>query len=300
VDDAIAAVRRFSRFYTRRIGVLREGLNGTSLRLPLARIVWELAQEAPLRSRALAARLGIDPGQLSRLLAELQTAGLVARTADPADGRAERVALTQGGRAAYDVLDAHSQAEIGTLLAPLAPPARQDLMAAFDLARAILGDEDRSVVLRQPQAGDMGWVVQRHGALYAAEYGWDARFEALVARIAADFIEQSDDRARGFVGWRDGARAGCAFVTRADDVTAKLRLVLVEPWARGSGLGRALLHAAMGFARDAGYARMTLWTNSPLTAARRLYEREGFALVAAEPVHAFGHAMDSEVWERAL
>lgn len=302
LDRQIAAVRRFSRFYTSRLGVLREGLLDSPYALTEARVLYELANGTDLGAAALARLLDLDPGYLSRILRRFEAEGLLERDPVPADGRRTALRLTDAGRAAFAVLDAGSRGQIRALLERLAAPARQRLVAAMQAVETLLdGEATPSWLLRPLAPGDGGWVVARHGALYAQEYGWNAEFEALVAEIVAGFLRAHDPACEG--GWiaeRDGVNVGSVFVVRQDAHTGKLRLVLVEPEMRGQGIGRRLVRHAMEFARGAGYARMTLWTNDVLLAARRLYEQAGFVCTAREPYTGFGKDLVSETWERDL
>ncbi|MDE2334828.1 MAG: GNAT family N-acetyltransferase [Rhodospirillales bacterium] len=304
LDEAVAAVRRFSRFYTRRIGVLQEGLLGGPLSLPEGRLVWELAQGEEQTAARLAATLALDPGYVSRLLRTLEERGFIARSASPRDARETLIALAPEGRAAYAEINARVQQEVGAMLAGLVPDARSRLVAALAYIERLLGDgpEPRvPYILRPPRIGDLGLVVARQAALYASEYGWNGEFEALLAEIAAAFIRNFDPaRERCWIAERGGEMVGSVFVVRADDELAKLRMLYVEPAARGLGIGARLVEECLAFARAAGYRRMTLWTNDILTAARHIYERAGFRLVQAERHHSFGHDLVGENWERDL
>lgn len=300
----VDAVRTFNRFYTRRIGVLREGLHGSAFSLPEARVLFELAHRPKPIAVDLARELDLDPGYLSRLLRGLMRRGLVARAAAADDRRRNVLWLTDQGRAAFAALDAASRAEVHGLLAPLAACDQDRLVASMGAVRGLLDDPRRpsaAYSLRPHRPGDIGWVVGRHGALYASEYGWDERFEALVARIAADFIDGYEaSRERCWIAERDGERVGSAFLVRASDEVARLRLLLVEPRARGLGIGARLIEECLAFARGAGYREVTLWTNDILHAARRLYERAGFRLTASEPHRSFGHDLVGQTWATAL
>jgi DNA-binding MarR family transcriptional regulator/GNAT superfamily N-acetyltransferase len=295
----VAAIRAFNRFYTARVGALRDGLLATAHPLPEARVLYELGQVESIDFAALRRALDLDAGYLSRLLARLEGQRLVRRERAPDDGRRQLVALTRRGEDAYRTLDRRSAAEIGTLLDGLAGDDRHRLLDALDTVRTILDAAPRpdAFVLRDPQPGDYGWVVQRHGALYAEEYGWDDTFEALVARIVADYANEHDaGRERAWIAEAAGRPVGCVFCVRAGEHTAKLRLLLVEPSARGMGIGQALVDACVAFARAAGYTRLVLWTNDVLAGARRLYERAGFELTTAEPYRGFGHDLVGEDW----
>ena len=304
LDEAIAAIRGFSRFYTRRIGVLQEGLLGGKLSLPEGRIIWELAQtEGPTAAR-LAAALSLDPGYLSRLLRGLEERKLIVRSASPRDARETLIALTEAGRDAYVAINARSQAEVGAMLASLPPAERACLVGALGLVERLLGDAAPPrvpYILRPPRSGDLGFVVHRQAALYAQEYGWNGEFEALLAEIVAAFIKNFDAaRERCWIAEREGEIVGCVFIVRASGKLAKLRMLYVEPSARGLGIGARLVEECLAFARACGYRRMTLWTNDVLTAARRIYQRAGFLLVASERHRSFGHDLVGENWERDL
>jgi DNA-binding MarR family transcriptional regulator/GNAT superfamily N-acetyltransferase len=298
----VAAVREFNRFYTNVIGLLREGLVDTPHSLTEARILFELAREDAVEAAHLRSWLDIDAGYLSRLLARFEDDGLVSRTRSPADGRRQVIGLTAAGRAVFTDLDARSSDQIRALLAALGPAGRQRLTGAMATIREIVepGPPPAAFVLRPPAPGDLGWVVQRHGALYAAEYGWDASFEALVARIVADYAGRGDRGESAWIAELAGEPAGCAFCLRKDATTAQLRLLLVEPRARGLGLGGRLVAECVSFARRAGYRELVLWTNDVLHAARRIYQRAGFQLAASEPHHSFGHDLVGQDWRLPL
>ncbi len=302
--DQVAAVRRFNRFYTRQMGLLDDGLLQSPYSLTEVRVLYEIAHRTAPTASAIAQELGLDPGYLSRLLQRLRKAGLVTATAATGDRRERLLGLTPRGRRTFSALDARSSREVALLLGRLAPASRQRLLSSMRRVETTLSpraEPARQVALREPGPGDLGWVVQRHGELYAAEYEWNEEFETLVARIVADFAAGHDPRReRVWIAELDGVRAGSVFLVRQSDAVAKLRLLLVEPWARGHGLGRALVEACVGFARKAGYRTLTLWTNSVLDAARRLYQQAGFHLVATEPHRSFGQDLTSETWELAL
>ncbi len=303
-DRRIAAVRRFNRYYTQRIGVLDEGLLRSPFSLTEARVLYELAHCDRPTASELARELHLDRGYLSRILRSFRRQGLIDRARAATDGRRSHLSLTIAGEAAFAPLDRRSRDEIAALLAPLADRAQHRLVTAMRqieelLDPAAVGKE--RIVLRPPDPGDIGWVAARHGAIYAAEYGFDARFEALVAEIAAGFVTHFDaERERCWIAQVDGEPVGSVFLVRDTDSVAKLRLLFVEPAARGRGLGRLLVGECIDFARAAGYRTITLWTQSVLLAARHLYEAAGFRLVRTEPHHSFGHALVGEYWERAL
>lgn len=301
LDQRIDEVRRFNRFYTRQIGVLREGLLDSPFSLTEARVLYELAQRKTSTATELSNELGLDPGYLSRILRSFGKQGLLQKQPSPTDGRQSVLTLTEQGDVAFDLINTRSHHEIGTLLAWLADEEQERLVKAMQTITTLLSDPpERRVpyLLRPHQPGDMGWVVQRHGALYATEYGWNEQFEALVARIVAGFIDHFDPQhERCWIAERDGENAGSVFLVKQSDAIAKLRLLLVEPKARGLGIGSRLVEECIRFARQAGYAKITLWTNSVLVAARHIYERAGFSLVHAEPHHSFGHDLVGETWE---
>lgn len=302
----IEAVRRFNRFYTRQIGLLEDGLLRTRFSLPEARVVYELAHQAEATATSLREQLGLDAGYLSRILRGLQARRLVERRPSRMDRRRLLLSLTEEGQAAFGELNAASRRQVGDLLAGLDDAARQRLVASMEEVERLLGatPEPRvPYILRPHQAGDMGWVVQRHGVLYREEYGWDASFEALVAEIVAGFLRGFDARReRCWIAEREGQNVGSVFVVRHPERegVAKLRLLLVEPSARGLGIGQRLVRECTRFARQAGYHTLTLWTNSVLHAARRIYQAEGYRLVAEERHHSFGHDLVAETWELAL
>ena len=299
-SDRVASVRAFNRFYTRVIGVLDEGLLRTPYSLTEARVLYELqARPGALDVGELRDAVAIDAGYLSRILARFDEQGLVRREPSGADARRRLVRLTRRGRAEAGTLDRRSATEAGALLAGLGDGEQRRLLDGMHSIRSTLdGDAGaRATLLREPGPGDLGWIVQRHGAVYAEEYGWDQRFETLVARIVADFAEQRDPRReRAWIAEVDGDPAGCVLSVRRDDETAQLRLLLVEPWARGMGVGTRLVDEALGFARAAGYARVALWTNDVLRDARGLYERAGFQLVDQAAHRDFGPEVVGQTW----
>lgn len=295
----VAAVRGFNRFYTNIIGVLGEGLLRTPYSLAEARVIFELAQRGRTEVTELRRSLDLDAGYLSRILARFAADGLITRERSTSDGRRQIVALSDSGRAAFAVLDSRSAEDVGALLGRLTAEQQRRLIGAMETIRALLGATPKppAVELRPLAPGDVGWVVHRHGVLYAEEYGWDETFEALVARILADYVDNRDPRRESaWIAEVDGAPVGCVFCMRRDEETAQLRLLLVEPGARGSGVGGRLLEECIQFARQAGYRRMMLWTNDVLTDARRLYERAGFTLTKEEKHHSYGHDLVGQDW----
>ena len=301
-DARVAALRRFNRFYTNRIGVLREGLSQSRFSLTEARVLYELANRMGSTASDLGGTLDLDAAYLSRILRGFETAGLLTRTPSPADRRQYILSMTEAGHAAFAPLDAAARQEVGALLDRLPDSDQTALLESMRRIEALLGDSPPPAwTLRQPEPGDIGWVVERHAALYAAEYGFDARFEALVAQVAGAFLAQHDPRReRCWIAERDGVRLGTVFLMRKSDEVGKLRLLIVEPSARGIGIGKGLVDACIAFAREAGYRRLTLWTNDILLAARGIYRAAGFRLVASAPHRDFGPKMLGEDWELDL
>lgn len=306
LDAEVGAVRHFNRFFTRRIGVLREGLLHSPYPLTEARILFELAHEDDLTATALCSELGLDPGYLSRILARFEGKGLIDKVRSESDGRQMLLRLTAAGQDAFAVLDQRSREEAAELLSALNPADRGRLLKAMDTIEGILDEDKRfkyaePFVLRMHEPGDMGWVVHRHGVLYAQEYGWDETFEALVAEIVAGFIKHFNPALeRCWIAEMGGEIVGSVFVVQKDEHTAKLRLLLVEPKARGLGLGGRLVDECIRFARRVGYQKMTLWTNSVLLSARHIYQKVGFTLVDEEPHRSYGHDLVGETWEMDL
>ena len=301
LETRIDIVRRFNRFFTRRIGVLREGLLHTPYTLTEARVLLEIAHRDAPTATDLSRELGLDPGYLSRILAGLGRRGLIDRVPSETDGRRRILSLTTEGGEAFSLLDTRSREEVAEMLGELSEEEQRRLL---DSMRTIEGILDKGLkfsepfFLRQHEPGDMGWVVQRHGAIYAREYGWDERFEALVAQIVADFINNHDPaKERCWIAEMAGERVGCVFCVKESDEVAKLRLLLVEPRARGLGLGNRLVEECIRFARRRGYEKLTLWTNSVLYEARHIYEEHGFELVEEEKHHSFGKDLVGQNWE---
>lgn len=311
-DDRCDALRNFNRFYTRRIGVLHERLLNTRFTLAESRLLWELAHTPGVTATALATQLDLDAGYLSRLLRSLKDRGLVTVSRAPGDARQQLLSLSAAGRRAFAPLDKRSRQQNAQLLDSLDETQQQELLQAMQRIEALLGEPPRQAAaftLRAHRSGDIGWMVSRHGALYAQEFGWDQRFEALVARIGADFIEQFEPaREAAWIAERDGRPVGCVFLVQARNETsravepgsAQLRLLLVEPAARGLRMGQTLVRECERFARAAGYRRIRLWTNSVLLAARGIYRNAGYRLVASEAHRSFGQDLVGETWELAL
>ena len=303
-EQRIAIVRRFNRFYTKQIGLLGESYLETPFSLTEARVLYELAHRERLSATVLARELALDAGYLSRILRGFERRRLLSRTRSKSDGRQSHLALTARGRAAFAPLDSRSRADIGTLLARLGPAEQRRLLDAMRTIESLLGGGPTSkepYVLRPHQPGDMGWVVHRHGALYAQEYGFDERFESLVAGVVARFVDRYDPRReRCWIAEKDGEVVGSVFLVRRTRSVAQLRLLLVEPKARGLGIGERLVAECVRFARQAGYRKITLWTNSVLRAARRLYQAAGFRRVHHEKHESFGRKLVGETWELTL
>lgn len=309
--QAAAEVRRFNRFYTRLLGLLDEQLLASAFSLTEMRVLYELAQvpstaEAPAPSE-LARALGLDAAYLSRLLRRFDAQGFLKREAHAADSRRQHLRLTRAGLAAFKPLDRASQQQVLGLLRPLAPPQVAELVAAMQRVQQLLSPPPAQATARPPyllrglEIGDIGWIVRRQGQLYAQEYGWDLQFEALVAEIASGFVKGFDPRhERAWVAEREGQVVGAIFCVKVNAHEAKLRLLYVEPAARGLGIGARLVDECIRFAREKGYRRLTLWTNDILVAARRLYEARGFVLVNEEPHHSFGHDLVGQHWRLDL
>lgn len=300
----VEAIRRFNRFYTKQIGVLHEGLLNSRFPLTEARVLYELAHHEQTTATELSNELGLDMGYLSRIVSSFEKQGLLAKQPSPTDGRQNLLCLTEAGQTEFAQINTRSRHEIGALLNELNAADQQRLIEAMGVIETILGAQpERRVpyLLRPHQPGDMGWVVHRHGVLYAAEYGWDETFEALVAEIVAKFIQHFDPKAeRCWMAEMNGEIVGSVFLVKQSEGVAKLRLLLVEPKARGLGIGARLVDECIRFARQVGYQKMILWTNSILTAARNIYVKAGFQLIEAEPHHSFGHDLVGETWELTL
>lgn len=304
IEREVHGIRRFNRFYTARIGVLSEGLLDSPFSLTEARVIYELAQHETATATELSGILGLDPGYLSRILAKLKDRGILGKRPSPDDGRRSILRLTDAGRAEYEKLNTSSQREIRKLLEALPVEDRRSLIDSMQTIERLLGeapDRGAPYLLRQQEAGDLGWIVHRHGALYAEEHHWDESFEALVAGIVAEFMKAYDPKwDRCWIAEMNGENVGCILLGRESDVLAKLRLLLVEPKARGLGIGSRLVDECVRFARRVGYHKLGLWTNSVLVEARHVYERAGFRLVKEEPHHSFGRDLVGETWELTL
>jgi len=303
-DHRVAAVRRFNRFYTRQIGLLQESYLKSQFSLSQVRVLYELAHRERPTATELGRELGLDPGYLSRILRLFERRGLLKRTPSKADGRQSHLFLTARGQAAFAPLNTRSREEIGSMLRALRARDQIRLVDSMHAIEGVLGAQPEKKVpylLRPHRPGDMGWVVSRHGALYAQEYGWDETFEALVAGIVKKFIEHYDPRKeRCWIAEKDGEPVGSVFVVKQSATVAKLRLMLVEPKARGLGIGARLVDECVRFAGQTGYGKITLWTNSVLRAARRIYKEAGFRLIRQERHRSFGHDLVGETWDLKL
>jgi len=304
LEQRVEAARRFNWFYTRTIGVLREGAYKSPFSLTEVRVLYELAHRDKSTATALGRDLGLDAGYLSRILRGFERRGLILKTRSAADGRQSHLALTAQGRKVFAPLNARSHDEVAALLGGLPSAAQARLVGAMQIIERLLGDREEphaAYMLRLPQPGDLGWVVHRHGAVYAEEYGYDAQFEALVAEIVAHFVQRFEPtRERCWIAEQAGEVVGSVFLVARSKTVAQLRLLLVEPKARGSGLGTRLVSECVRFARQMGYRKLMLWTQSELRGARRLYEAAGFRVVRKQKNHSFGKDLVSETWELDL
>ena len=302
--DQIAGVRRFNRFYTRTAGFLNETLTLSDYTLTEARVLFELGHCSRLSAAELAKDLVLDAAYLARILKRFAEAGLVVSEADPEDGRRRLLELTEAGREAFIDLQRRADRDIARLLNPLAPERRADLVQAMHVIETELADrkgETGEIILRPHRVGDMGWIIHRQAVLYAEEYGWDVTYEGLIAQICGDFIKKFiPGKEFCWVAEQQGRILGSVFLVRQDDKTGKLRLLYVEPSARGSGLGKRLVAACIDGARGAGYGKLVLWTNDVLAVARGIYQRAGFRLVEEERHHSFGKDLVGQNWELDL
>lgn len=298
----VPVVRGFNRFYTRQLGLLRPGYLSSPFSLTEVRVLYELAHRDGPTAAELASDLGLDAGYLSRILQRFGKRGMLSREASDRDARRSHLSLTAKGRKEFAPLEALAAREIAAMLKKLAAEDRRQLTEAMQSIEKLLGERQASgYILREHRPGDMGYVVHRHGLLYAQEYGYDMTFEALVAEIVAKFVQNFDPKCeRCWIAETDGAIAGSVFLVKKSKSVAKLRLLLVEPSARGLGIGRRLVEECIRFARDKGYKKVVLWTQSELTAARRIYEKAGFRLIASEAHHSFGKDLVAETWEILL
>src|SRR5579862_84597 len=302
----IAAVRSFNRFYTRQIGVLRKNFLDSPYTLGEARVLYEIGRRRLQTASDIGRALGLDAGYLSRVLRNFEKSGLIARTASAEDARRSYLALTLRGKKTMGALDDRSQRDVSGMLGKLDTPDQTRLIGAMHTIETLLGGDQEEArqsgyILRAPRHGDFGWVVKRHAELYAQEYGWREPFEGVCAQIVADFVNKFDaKRERCWIAEMDGENVGCIFAAKDSDDVARIRLLLVDPTARGLGLGARLTDECIKFARDAGYKKMTLWTHSVLTAARHIYQKTGFRLVHSEKRVSFGKPVVSEDWDMEL
>jgi len=306
LEERINAIRHFNRFITRQVGALREGLLHSSYSLTEARILFEIANNDDITAADLTKELGLDAGYLSRILNRLEERGLVYKERSLKDGRQRMLKLTSDGKNAFSLLNSRSYNEIAELLSELSETEQQQLVGAMKTIEQLLSKNkglkfSAPYFLRQHEPGDMGWVVHKHGILYSREYGWDERFEALVSKIVSDFINNyNPKRERCWIVEMNGEVVGSVFVVEENKDVARLRLLLVDPKARGIGLGTQLVEECIRFARRVGYKKLVLWTNSVLKEARRIYQKKGFKLVAEEKHHSFGQNLIGETWELVL
>jgi DNA-binding MarR family transcriptional regulator/GNAT superfamily N-acetyltransferase len=303
VDAQVGAIRAFNRFYTRKIGVV-DGMASSPFALAEARVLYELAHREQATATDIRKELGLDAGYMSRILREFERRKLIRREQSKTDERQKFLSLTAKGRRAFAPLDARSNRDVVAILEGLSPTKRKQLVDAVQAVRRLLGDKvqtSTSYLLRQHQPGDLGWIVHRQAILYAEEYGWDGTYEALAGEIVAQFIKNYDpNRERCWIAEKDGERVGGAFVAKVSDDIAQLRLLHVESQARGLGIGKRLVEECVRFARQAGYQKMTLWTQSNLYAARHIYKQSGFQVVREQQHHSFGKDLTAETWELNL
>jgi DNA-binding MarR family transcriptional regulator/GNAT superfamily N-acetyltransferase len=304
----IDTVRRFNRFYTRKIGVLQEGWLNSPFSLTETRVLYELAHQERPTATMVGNKLELDPGYLSRILSVFEKRGLVKKTPSPEDGRQSLLTLTDKGRRQFAPLEVRTEQQVSGMLGTLSEGQQQQLIGAMHTIEKLLGKDEEpeattkaSYLLRPPQVGDMGWAVHRQGVLYAQEYGYDERFEALAADIVAKFVQNYDaKRERCWIAEKDGEVAGSVFLVRESKTVAKLRLLYVEPSARGLGIGSRLVEECVRFARQAGYKKIVLWTQSELDAARHIYKKAGFRVVGKKRHHSFSKDLVAETWELSL
>jgi DNA-binding MarR family transcriptional regulator/N-acetylglutamate synthase-like GNAT family acetyltransferase len=303
MPDASDATRRFNRFYTREIGVLDESLLQSGFSLAEARILYELGQTPEIAATDICEKLNLDRGYLSRMLRSFQRKRLISRKTDATDRRRSHLSLTEKGRTTFGQLDKRSSLAAAGMIANLPPGAVKALLGAMETIQGVLTKNASApdYVLRRDRVGDLGLVASRQGLIYEQEYGWDKSYEALVAKILTEFVGHNDDvHERAWIAERHGVVLGSVYLMKEDTDTARLRLLYVEPHARGLGLGKKMVSECTAFARQAGYKRIVLWTQSSLTAARKLYVKEGYELVKQEPHHSFGKDLTGETWQLVL
>lgn len=298
----ISAIRDFNRLYTRQLGLLNQGFLGSKLTLTEARVLYELAMRADVTASEIASDLQLDVAYLSRILAKFRRRGWLSRKASEADGRRQLLRLTPAGRAAFRPLDGEAKAQIAGMIGPMTAADRSSLVAALgEVRRAVAPAKDTEITIRGLKIGDIGWITHRQGMLYAEEYGWDVTYEALVAKILSAFVEDYDERWAGaWIAEREGVILGSVFLVKAGSTIGQLRLLYVEPRARGMGVGRRLVQACIDGARMRGYRKLKLWTNDVLVSARRIYEAAGFELTGEESHQSFGKKLTGQMWELRL
>ena len=304
-EDPVQTIRRFNRFYTRQIGVLQEHLLESQFSLTEVRVLYEIAHREKITAKDLCQNLGLDRGYVSRMLQTFEKQNWIKSTAAPEDRRCQFLTLTAKGKQVFDPLERRSSEEVAAMLARLSPNQQKKMLAAIRDIESVLAPSQPPAtpyLIRQHRPGDMGWVVQRHGELYWQEYRYDERFEALVAEIVAEFIQNLDPkRERCWIADKDGERVGCIFLVKKTEAIAKLRLLLVEPSARGLGIGKGLVEKCVHFAREAGYRKVLLWTQSELAAARAIYQKAGFKKISEEKHQSWSRRdLIAETWERTL
>jgi DNA-binding MarR family transcriptional regulator/N-acetylglutamate synthase-like GNAT family acetyltransferase len=303
-EKRVNEVRQFNRFYTKQIGALSENYLDSDFSLAETRVLYELAHRDDLTAKQLCADLDMDAGYLSRILRSFEERGLIKRVASKADGRQHLIVMTAKGRKEFTPLERGAFDGVAQLLEPLANERQEEVMEAMKVIRNALGDElpkSNSFVLRSSKPGDMGWVLYRHAAIYGQEYGWDERFESLVADVVADYLKNHEpSKENCWIAEKDGKNVGSIFLVRESDEIAKLRLLIVEPETRGMGIGARLVEECIRFAKQSGYKKIRLWTNSCLHSARRIYERCGFYLVEETPHNMFGEGLVGQTWELTL
>ena len=300
----VAAVRRFNRFYTQKLGVLQHGWLGSPFSLTEARVLYEIKQRERATASDIVRDLGLDAGYLSRILHRFQKSGLIRKDVSPDDGRQSFLSMTARGRKAFDPLETRTERQVGTVLGRLTAPEQDQLVSAMRAIETLIASEPKAesdIILRHPRPGDLGWVVTRHAELYAREYGWAENFEGLCAQIVADFVSKYDPKCeRCWIAETGGQNVGSVFLVKDSNKVARLRLLLVDPAARGRGLGTRLTNECIQFARQCCYQSITLWTHKVLTAARHVYERAGFRLTSSETRRSFGQNVISEHWDLVL
>jgi DNA-binding MarR family transcriptional regulator/GNAT superfamily N-acetyltransferase len=303
-DQRVAAVRRFNRFYTQNLGVLRPGWLDSAFSLTEARVLYEIKQRDGVTASNIARDLGLDAGYLSRILRGFHKHGLIRKDVSPDDRRQSLLSMTARGRQAFDPLERRTERQVGTLLGRLSSSEQNHLISAMRAIETIIVSKPKAeseIILRRPRPGDLGWVVARHAELYAQEFGWGDEFEGLCARIVADFVSNYDPKyERCWIAKMDGQNVGSVFLVKDSEKVARLRLLLVDPVARGRGLGTRLTDECIRFARVRGYQTITLWTHKVLAVARHIYERAGFRLTSSEPRRSFGRSVVSEYWDLPL